>query len=512
MRPLAALTGLGLYLSFPPAALWPLAFGALVPLLVAIDRARPRTAFWLGTLAGMVFYPLNLSWTTHALAVYGGLSWALSLLLLVLLSFYLALSLGVFAVGWVWLRPASAVARALFAASLWVSLEFARTYLLTGFPWAFLAYTQSETLPLIQIASVAGLYGVSFLLVLVNAAMAFALRHPGKAAVAPGLVASLALVGSLAYGAQTLSRPEPSAGLSVAVLQGNIEQRAKWDPAFREATLAIYERLTREAGRHGADLIVWPETAVPFALRLEPEARTRVARLASETKRFLLVGSLDVDGGCVYNSVFLISPEGAFLQRYDKMHLVPFGEYVPLRPLLGFANKLARGTIGDVSAGTEPTIFRLPQGGFGVTISYEVYFPAEVRRFFCSGTGFLVNITNDAWYGRSAAPRQHLAMAVFRAVENGAFLVRSANTGISAIIDPRGRILARSPIFTEAVLVGEIAGRADGTVYTRVGDLFAWLAAAGAAGAVLVRLLGRSRRFFRRSPTRAPGGRGLRHL
>ncbi len=187
---LAALAGLGLYLSFPPAALWPLAFGALVPLLVALDPAGPRSAFWLGTLAGMVFYPLNLSWATHALAVYGGLSWGVSVLVLGLLSFYLALYLGVFAAGWVRFRPASAVGQALFAASLWVTLEFARTYLLTGFPWAFLAYTQSRTLPLIQIASVTGMYGVSFLIALVNAALALALRQDrGRAALAPAVAA-----------------------------------------------------------------------------------------------------------------------------------------------------------------------------------------------------------------------------------------------------------------------------------------------------------------------------------
>lgn len=480
---LSALTGLGLFLSFPPPALWPLAFVALVPLFLALDRAGPGSAFWLGTLAGMVFYPLNLSWATHAMAAYGGLSWGLSLFLLLLLSLYLALYLGVFSASWVWLRPASGVGRVLLAGSLWVTLEFARTYLLTGFPWAFLTYTQSQALPLIQIASVTGMYGVSFLVVLVNAAIAFALRHRGRAVLAPALVVSLALLVSLAYGSRALSLPEPSGSLRVAVLQGNIDQGVKWDPAFRRATLDTYERLTREGARRGVDLIVWPEAAVPFLLRHEPEALARVSRLASEAKRFLLVGSPDLEEGRFYNSAFLISRDGALLQRYYKIHLVPFGEYVPLRPLLGFAEKLAKGAIGDFSPGREPTVFRLPGGRFGVTISYEAYFPSEVRRLFRRGAGFLVNITNDAWYGRSAAPAQHLAMTVFRAVEHGASLVRSANTGVSAIVDPRGRVLAQSAIFTEAVLVGKIQGEGGGTIYTRVGDLFAWLAMAGSAGA-----------------------------
>jgi apolipoprotein N-acyltransferase len=484
---LSALTGLGLFLSFPPAALWPLAFVALVPLLVAVDRAGPRSAFWLGTLAGMAFYPLNLSWVTHAMAVYGDLSWGVSFLTLFLLSFYLALYFGAFSACWVRFRPASGVGQVLFAGSLWVTLEFARTYLLTGFPWAFLAYTQYQTLPLIQIASVTGMYGVSFLVVLVNAAIAFAFLDRGRAAIAPALAVSFALLVSLAYGTWVLSLPEMPAGLRVAVLQGNVDQGVKWDPAFREATLEIYERLTREAAQRGADLVVWPEAAVPFLLRREPEARARVARLASETKRFLLVGSPDLEGRRFYNSAFLISRDGALLQRYDKIHLVPFGEYVPLRPLLGFAEKLARGAIGDFAPGGEATVFSTPFGRFGVTISYEVYFPAEVRRLFQRGAGFLVNITNDAWYGRSAAPVQHLAMAVFRAVEHGAFLVRSANTGISAIIDPRGRIREQSAIFAEAVLVGKIRDQAAGTLYTRIGDFFAWLAVAGSAGAALWR-------------------------
>lgn len=487
MPVLAVLTGVGLYLSFPPAAFWPVGFLALVPLLIALERAGPRSAFWLGTLAGMVFYPLNLSWATHAMAAYGGLSWGLSLFLLLLLSFYLALYLGVFSACWTWLRPALGVGRILLAGSLWVALEFARTYLLTGFPWAFLAYTQSQALPLIQIASVTGMYGVSFLVVLVNAAIAFALQHSGRAAFAPTLAVSLALVVSLGYGAGALLLPEPSGSLRVAVLQGNIDQGVKWDPAFRRATLDTYERLTWEAARRGADLVVWPEAAVPFLLRLEPEARARMARLASETKRFLLVGSPDLDGGRFYNSAFLLAQDGGLVQRYDKIHLVPFGEYVPLRPLMGFVEKLAQGAIGDFSPGREPTVFRLPGGRFGVTISYEVYFPAEVRRLFRNGAGFLVNITNDAWYGRSAAPVQHLAMAVFRAVEHGAYLVRSANTGVSAIVDPRGRVRERSVIFTEAVLVGKIQGEGGGTIYTRVGDLFAWLATAGSAGAGLWR-------------------------
>jgi apolipoprotein N-acyltransferase len=264
-------------------------------------------------------------------------------------------------------------------------------------------------------------------------------------------------------------------------VQGNIDQALKWDPAMQAATIERYRRLSLEATKDGPALIVWPETAVPFFLRYEPELRGRVLDIAAETGSYLLVGSPDaepaaaVDGGTRYrNSAFLISPQRELLSRYDKIHMVPFGEYVPLKSILFFVNKLAYG-IGNFEGGQDYTVLDIPGGRFSATICYEVIFPDQVRRYVKDGAEFLVNITNDAWFGRSAAPIQHLAMAVLRAVENRRYLVRAANTGISAIVDPSGRIVRASDIFVPAVMTDRIRAERTHTFYTRYGDLFAWI-------------------------------------
>lgn len=229
---------------------------------------------------------------------------------------------------------------------------------------------------------------------------------------------------------------------------------------------------------------MWPEAAVPFLLQEDPR-RVQIEALAREVGASLLVGAPDVQAGQPRNSAFLLGPAGRLLGRYDKRHLVPFGEYVPLRRLLFFVDPLAGGAIGQFSPGREATVFATPSGRFGVVICYEAIFPEEVRDLFRGGADFLVNIINDAWFGRSAAPVQHLAMAAFRAVENRAFLIRAANTGISAIVAPDGRIVQASELFTTAVLAGAITPRAGGSLYTRYGDLLAWGNVGGALAAVL---------------------------
>jgi apolipoprotein N-acyltransferase len=222
-------------------------------------------------------------------------------------------------------------------------------------------------------------------------------------------------------------------------------------------------------------LIVWPETAVPFILRREPELSPRVGRYVAETGVPMLIGSPDAGAdGRLYNTAFLVGTDGGILGRYDKRHLVPFGEYVPLQRVFFFLDKLVTG-IGDFGRGRKATVFGGAGPAFSVMICYEVIFPAEVREFVRAGATYLVNITNDAWFGRSGAPTQHLAMAVMRAVENGSYLVRAANTGISAIIAPTGEILARTEIFTEAAFVGTIHARQTETPYTQYGDVLAWV-------------------------------------
>lgn len=496
------LSSLGLFWSFPPWGYGLLVFVALIPLLLALERAAtPGEAFRLATITGLLFYTANLYWLVHAMTVYGGLPWVAAFSLLLLLAFYISLYLGVFGYLWVRLRTDSALGQMILAGALWVGLEYARTYLLTGFPWGFLAYTQFANLPLLQVSSLGGLYAVSLIVVWINAALALSIPTglPRRRPWAPLLVAGVVLAAAYVYGRVELNRPLTGTPFEVAAVQGNIDEWVKWESSYQRQTMADYRRLTETAAARGASLIVWPETAVPFVLGADPAAQAELRKLAGSVRSYLLVGSPDIAPGSpprYFNSAFLVAPGKGIVEKYNKIHLVPFGEYVPLHKYLFFISKMVHGAVGDFHPGSRYTLFRIPQGRFGVTISYEVYFPAQVRRYFREGAAFLVNITNDAWYGKSAAPYQNLAMAVFRAVENGSYLVRSANTGISAIIDPRGRILEESPVFVPAVVSGTIRDRRGETFYTRYGDVLALLClgvtclfAGTQVGLVVVRLL-----------------------
>jgi apolipoprotein N-acyltransferase len=223
---------------------------------------------------------------------------------------------------------------------------------------------------------------------------------------------------------------------------------------------------------------------MPFLLRLDPRLGPQALAVAREAGVPILMSSPDQVGPGVFeNSAFLVTQTGEIQGKYSKRHLVPFGEYVPLRRIFFFLDKLAV-PVGDFIPGREVTVFRGPYGRFGVSICYEVIFPDEVREEVASGAEFLVNITNDAWFGRTSAPYQHLAMAAFRAVENNVYMVRAANTGISAIIEPSGRIAESAGLYVDAAFVGRIRPGGGRTFYTRYGDVFAWLCAAAAAACV----------------------------
>lgn len=476
---LAVMSGVLLALSFPRFNLGPLAFGGLVPLLVALDGVPALQGTYLGIITGLVCYLLSIPWVVHTMTTYGGLPLPLGFLLLIALSLYLALYVGIFAYGVTRFSAGGALIYLVGVPALWVGLEYARTFLLSGFPWNLLGYSQYQNLSVIQIAAVTGVYGISFLLVLTNAGIALgglSFRQGWRPALLPvgGVGLVLLAIGSLGMG-RMVSAETPQGEVRVGVVQGNIDQGVKWDPEFQVRTIDVYRRLTREVGAR-ADLIVWPETAVPFFLREEGALSREVLGLAQRVRSYLLVGSPDRTPGPssrFYNSAFLISPEGKIVQKYDKIHLVPFGEYVPLKSLLFFVEKMASG-IGDFRAGQDFTVFETPRGRFGVLICFEAIFPDQVRRYVLAGAHFLVNITNDAWFGDSAAPYQHLSMAILRAVENRVYLVRAANTGISALVGPTGRVLEESDLFTEAVLSGTITPGSARTFYTRYGDVFAW--------------------------------------
>ncbi|MDH7498924.1 MAG: apolipoprotein N-acyltransferase [candidate division NC10 bacterium] len=500
---LSVLSGILLFLAFPAAEIQILAWIALVPLLRTIHRASPGKGFLFGWVAGMAFYLGSLSWITHAMVVYGGLSWPLSWLVLIALSAYLSSYLGFFSFLCCSFRWLDHLRGLLLLPSLWVCLEFLRNYLLSGFPWNLLGYSQYRTPHVFQLASLTGVYGLSFLILLVNCALAFLLLPSSRKTFAKSalLCAGLALLLTLSYGAWHLKQPVVGERLRVAVVQGNIDQSLKWDPALQRESFNTYRRLTEEVASSRPDLVVWPETALPFYLAREASYRQELHSLVRRVGSPLLVGSPDYsgDGGTRYfNSAFLLSPGSDAMEKYDKMHLVPFGEYVPLRRFLPFLDKLVVG-IGDFSPGKEAKIFSVPGDDFGVTICFEAIFPELARAYRAKGAQFLVNITNDAWFGRTAAPYQHLAMATARAVENGFYVVRAANTGISALITPQGRIVHASPLFTEDRFTGMIVASKSLTPYARRGDLFAWACVLVTSIAILGALLPRwARRRGRR--------------
>jgi len=495
---LAVLSGLLLALSFPSPGFSILAWIALVPLLAAIHDKSSGSSFRLGFLSGFVAYAGIFYWLNIVMTTYGKLPLVVSFFLSLVMAAYLAL----------YVATAAALARFVEGRGIplhiglpvfWVALEFLRAYFLTGFPWAILGYTQYRTLPLIQIADITGVYGLSFLLVLANVVLFRMARGiTGKSGIRYPLALSgvlVVIIGvCIGYGFVGLNAPESGAKIRVALAQGNIPQDIKWNPAFQEETVAIYERLSRKVPRDGADLVVWPESSLPFFFEREPQYSARVSNLAMELNAALIVSSPALEKGVMrdrlFNSAFLINTDGTTLGRADKVHLVPFGEYVPMARLLPFVTKMVQG-IGDFSPGETITPLAANFGKLGMLVCFEGIFPEISREYVRKGAVMLVNITNDAWFGRSSAPYQHLSMSVFRAVENRVPLVRSANTGITAIIDSRGHITRMTGLFHEALLTGEVRAGSQMTFYTRYGDLFAW-------GCVVAALLGAGSGFLPR--------------
>ena len=507
---LAATTGILLPYCFPRYDLGLLAWVALIPLHIALDGlSRRRQAFWLGWLAGIICSTGIMSWVVTAMNTYGKVPLVFSYGIMLLLTAYLGLYVGIYSAGVVWFRMLMPRYGLFAAPCLWVTLELLRTYVLSGLPWSLLGYSQYRQLDVIQIADHLGVYGVSFLIVLSNVALAelylwlMPLFRGFRPARLPWeLVTTAAMLVSLSWAYSTSliaseTMEHSKATLQVGVVQPNIDQAVKWDQAFREETLRRYDHLTESFG-YGVDLVVWPEAATPFIYEREPVYQLQLVAMANRASAPLLFGSPAVRFDqerkpFLLNSAYLLSPDGKLLGRYDKQHLVPFGEYIPLKSsLLFFLEKMVEG-IGDFQAGPGPTIlsFQLKESDgvaparrvkFGVVICYEVIFPDLVRRIAGSGAEFLVTITNDAWFGDSSAPAQHFSMVVLRSVENHLAFARAANTGISGFIDPFGRIIVASPTFTQTALQAEIPVRQTKTFYSRHGDVFAY-------GCMLISLL-----------------------
>lgn len=480
---LAAISGLLLILSFPQWNLFILAWVSLVPLLFAVRGKDAAQGCILGAVTGLVFNLGLVYWVTVSMTTYGKMNAALAALVLVLLAAYLSLFIGAPVWCSCYVERRQGIAAMATLPFFWTASEYIKSWFLTGFPWENLGYSQFLALPVIQLADITGVYGISFLLVLANGVIfvlleTIALKKPVPYKMVA--VTVLLLAASLLYGRARLERYDRQEGekLTVALVQGNIAQDEKWNPAFLDKTMTIYSRLTLAAAPEKPALVIWPEAATPFFFQSEQVYQEMVAAVMRRTGSYLLLGSPawdhDGEGRNYFNSAFLVSPDGAVSGRYDKIHLVPYGEYVPLKPLFPFIEKMVVG-IGDFTSGREVKNLRFPGGAFGTLICYEIIFPDLVRRFARDGAEFLVNITNDAWFGSTAAPYQHLSMAALRAVENRRFVARAANTGISAIIAASGRIEQQSKLFTPASLTGIILKENELTFYSRFGDIFAVL-------------------------------------
>ncbi len=473
---LAAFSGLLLTAAFPPGNLGWAAWIAFIPLFVSLQGTSGRQAFTLGLSFGLAHNLTLVYWVVFVMGHYGNLPVPVSLGILVLLASYLSLYPALFSLFFSMFRGPFASFQ---AASLWVAIEFIRAKALTGFPWCLLAHSQYLHLPVIQIADLVGAYGISFLILLTNVTIYKLIFRRNSRAIRTEVAATLLLVAiTFGYGYYRLSEEgTPGKSLKVVLVQGNIDQSIKWNPSNQARTIQIYRNLTLSSKPFGPDLVVWPETAVPLFFQEGGELAQKVLATAGETPAYLIFGSpaYGVEGKSIhyFNRAYLISPQEKVVDSYDKIHLVPFGEYVPLQQYMPFVHRLVVAA-GDFRSGEKSTPLSFPKAKAGVLICFESIFPELARAMTRNGAQILVNITNDAWYGMTSAPYQHFSMAVFRAVENRRPLVRAANTGFSAFVDSHGKIIQVSDLFTEAMLCRELSlGGPSLTVYTRYGDFFA---------------------------------------
>lgn len=480
-------------------------------MIVASVGSGAWRRWWAGFLAGFVWRVGSLYWIAHVMINYGGMSAPVGVAVAGLLAAWMALSTGLVLL----LAPIAlrrGVGGAVVFASAWVSLEYLQTILPFGFPWSLLGYASGRSPVMMQAADLTGVWGLSFAAVLVNVAIAQRIivgrRALPSAAAAAALIVAIAVYGVVRLSAAPAAGEAPgpvAEAVRVATVQGNVEQRRIWDPDELRAILENHVDMSLEAVAGGADLIMWSESSVPIrgGLEADPSIRAMLAQLARQHETTLLVGSphygTDPSGEWeVTNASFLVEADGDWTMRYDKVHLVPWGEYVPVSWLFRFAAPLVD-AVGSFRRGTvDQELFADPDAGippFAMAICYEVVFPDHMRRQVARGATFLATITNDAWFGDTSAPYQHFSMAQVRAVETRRYLVRVANTGISGFVDPWGRVLESTALNEPALLLGEIWPAKEITLYVVVGDALPRLCVVLALGGVV---------FYRLRPPAPP--------
>jgi apolipoprotein N-acyltransferase len=473
-----------LFACFPLLAWHLLVWIACAPLLVALaGEPRPRRALLLGYLAGAIYLAGSCYWFVSVMELHGGLSPLLAYGVLTLFVLVFAVFFGGYGLVLAWAAGGSPKRVLPLSPFLWVAMEIARTYLLTGVPWDLLGYAVQAS-GLRQVASVTAVYGLSFLAAATSAMLAWIWLEPRR------MAPRLALAGwcVLLLAANILLEPRPlAAGSRTAFLvQPNISmdeavvaQWAPWrDPTRLNNLVALsIASVRREGNSTSTPLVIWPENPAPFYFERDPIFRAAVERMAREAQAYVVVGSVnyaDAQSTKPKNSAMVLDPEGRVVLAYDKIHLVPFGEYVPTWAFPTLVGKITYES-GNFVPGTSYRAAPTRDGGLGLFICYEAIFPQLVRRMVPEGPGVLVNISNDAWFGDTAAAFQHLEMARLRAIENRRYVLRATNDGITTVIDPYGRILTRLPRHEQAVLFGRFDYLSDRTFYSAHGDVFAWL-------------------------------------
>ncbi|NIM91744.1 MAG: apolipoprotein N-acyltransferase [Candidatus Aminicenantes bacterium] len=475
---LALASGALTALSFPKFNLSFLGWISLVPLLFILTGKKPKSSFLIGLIAGFSHYAILLYWIPHVPAHYGNLSFGLSFLVYLLLVLFLALSWAFFSLIFTKLHRSFPKLSFLAAPLVWISMEYILTYIMTGFPWCLLGYSQFKNLFFIQLASITGIYGLSFFLVLFQSMFVFSMRFRKKTPffIALGLILLIHLGGFLSLKERT---PDENT-FTAAVIQGNVSSDIYWDRISIQEIVELFDRhldLSQRSYTEGAGLIIWPEFSVPLCFSCTEELyryfKERLFKFVKDTNSTLLLGTNEEktsqEETQYFNTALGLSPDLS-MSKYYKMHLVPFGEYTPYKKIFFFIEKVTH-AIGDITPGTQYSLHSYKGLKYGSPICYEIIFPNQVRKFSKKGANFLVTITNDGWYGKSSAPYQHFAMAVLRAVENRRYLLRAATTGISGIIDPYGRILSQSDMMTKTYLIGKITPSEKLTFYTRFGDV-----------------------------------------
>jgi apolipoprotein N-acyltransferase len=513
----ACASGVLQVLIFPNFSIYLLGWVALAPLIYSVLKCReqdvtmvladggqflaPATAwqgFLLGYASGIIWYLGSCYWVYHVMHSYGGLNAPTSAALLIAFALYLGLYHGLFGLllALIAARRNGFSLRALvFTPFLWVAVELARAYI-TGFPWDLLGTTQIDNIPLTRVATVTGVYGISFELALVNTAVAAAFLVPYARR---KLLLTAALASAIALHAGKLHRPGAlPTSQGATLVQANIPILVSdWSLDYLLNTLHSLSALSvrpRAATAGSPSLIVWPESPGPFWVT-DLHLRATLADIARSTGSYIIAGSIGIEHTgqlnqqpSIYNSASVVAPDGAWTSRYDKIHLVPFGEYVPFAKLFSFAGGLTQ-QVGTFARGNHRVPLTVDGIKVGTFICYESIFPNEVRHFANHGAEVFVNISNDGWYGEGGAPRQHLNMARMRAVENYRWLLRDTNNGITAVIDPYGRVVTELPRNERVALQAAYGLEESTTFYTRHGDWFPFMCA-------IITLLGLLLRYF----------------